>query len=75
MTLGEHPDEATIVAAEIEAGHDGSAELVVTLRYGDGAEGPVSLDAESGLALMQACGAESLAGLVGQSWRKILGEV
>lgn len=66
------PAEAIIVAAEIEAGHDGSAELVVTLRYGDGSHGPVSLDEESGLALMQACGIESLEGLVGQSWRKIL---
>lgn len=72
MSRAPSPIEATIVAAEIEAGHDGSAELVVTLRYGDGSRGPVSLDEESGLALMQACGIESLDGLVGHSWRKIL---
>ena len=66
------PGEAVIAAAEIAAGHDGSAELVVTLRYGDGSLGPVTLDEDSGLALMQACGIESLEGLVGQSWRKIL---
>ena len=66
------PAEAVIVAAAIEAGHDGSAELVVTLRYGDGSLGPVMLDEDSGLALMQACGIESLEGLIGQSWRKIL---
>ena len=72
MSKPEPAAEAVIVAAEIEAGHDGSAELVVTLRYGDGSTGPVSLDGESGLALMQACGVESLDGLVGQSWRRIL---
>lgn len=72
MSDAASPAEAVIVAAEIEAGHDGSAELVVTLRYGDGSLGPVTLDEDSGLALMQACGIESLEGLVGQSWRKIL---
>lgn len=64
--------EAVIVGAEIVAGHDGSAELVVRLRHPDGSEGPVVLDEDLGLRLMQACGAAELSELAGQSWRRIL---
>lgn len=66
-------DEAVIVGAEIVAGHDGTAELVVRLRHPDGSEGPVTLDEETGLRLMEACGATHLDELAGQSWRLILG--
>ena len=68
------PDEAVIVRAEIAAGHDGAAELVVQLRHPNGAEEPVILDAEHGLDLMRRCGAATLDDLAGHSWRKILGE-
>ncbi|MDR3511653.1 MAG: hypothetical protein P4L73_08470 [Caulobacteraceae bacterium] len=64
--------EAVIVGAEIGAGHDGAAELVLTLRYENGATAPVVLDAETGFSLMRNCGAESLADLAGQSWRNLL---
>jgi len=64
--------EAVIVGADIVAGHDGSAELVVRLRHPDGSEHPVLLDEDTGLRLMEACGASSLDDLYGQSWRKIL---
>jgi hypothetical protein len=65
--------EPVIIGAEIAAGHDGSAELVVQLRYPNGAEEPVVLGAEKGLELMQRCGAASLDDLAGRSWREILG--
>jgi len=65
-------DEAVIVGAEIVAGHDGSAELVVRLRHPNGTEHPVQLDEDTGLKLMEACGAASLEDLKGQSWRRIV---
>lgn len=65
-------DEAVIVGAQIVAGHDGTAELVVLLRYPNGAEGPVVLDEETGLKLMEACGASHVDELAGQSWRRIM---
>ena len=66
------PGEAVIVGAEIVAGHDGSAELVVRLRHPNGAEAPVILDEETGLKLMNNCGASHVDDLTGQSWRGIL---
>ena len=66
-------DEPVIVSAEIAAGHDGSAELVVNLRHPNGALEPVVLDGQKGLDLMQRCGAATLDDLAGRSWRDILG--
>jgi hypothetical protein len=68
-------DEAVIVGAEIIAGHDGSAELLVRLRHPGGAEAPVILDEATGLRLMRNCAATSLDDLNGQSWRRILEEI
>jgi len=65
-------DEAVIVGAQIVAGHDGTAELVVLLRHPSGVEGPVVLDEATGLKLMEACGASCVDDLAGQSWRRIL---
>lgn len=65
--------EPVIVGAEIAAGHDGSAELIVRLRYPNGAEGSVTLDEETGLALMHNSGATQIEELAGKSWRAILG--
>ncbi len=64
--------EAVIVGAEIAAGHDGAAELVVRLRHPNGAHEMVSIDAEAGFRLMRNCGASDLVGLQGQSWRRML---
>lgn len=61
-----------IVGAEIAPGHDGAAELVLTLRYGNGAEGSVVLDGDRGFALLRACRVERAQDLAGQSWRRIL---
>ena len=67
-------DEAVILGAEIIAGHDGSAELLIQLRHPGGAEAPVILDEATGLRLMRNCGAATLDDLAGQSWRRILEE-
>jgi hypothetical protein len=63
--------EAVIVGVEIAAGHDGTAEMVLHVRHENGVTAPVVLDQETGLELMQACGAASLSGLIGRSWREI----
>ena len=65
--------EAVIVGAEISAGHDGEAELILRLRYENGAFGLVTLDAEAAFDLMNDCGVSRADDLAGQSWRKILG--
>jgi hypothetical protein len=63
---------AVIVGADLAAGHDGQAEMVLHIRYPNGVIGDVVLDAETGFALMRRCDIESLDGLAGQSWRMIL---
>ena len=63
---------AIVIGAEIAAGHDGAAELLVRLRHENGAEGAVQLDPETGFELMKAAGAASLEGLVGRPWLEIL---
>ncbi|HZZ87104.1 MAG TPA: hypothetical protein VFE13_02115 [Caulobacteraceae bacterium] len=65
-------DDAFVEAAEIVAGHDGAAELLVRLRHGNGAVSAVALDPSTGFDLLRAAGAESLDGLVGLSWRDII---
>lgn len=64
--------EAVIESAEIAAGHDGTAELVVRLRHANGATAPVVLDEAAGLRLMTGCGAAHVDELAGHSWRRIL---
>ena len=64
--------DAVIVGAEISAGHDGAAELLVRLKYGNGTVGTVTLNADVGFALIRACGANGIEELAGHSWRKIL---
>ena len=66
--------EAVIVSAEIAPAHDGVAELLVRLRHPNGAEETVSIDAEIGFRLMRNCGAADLAGLAGQSWRRMMSD-
>lgn len=73
--MSEDVRDAIIVRADIGAGHDGNAELLVKLRYENGVERTVVLDAKVGLALLRACGAEDLEDLAGKSWRKILEEL
>jgi hypothetical protein len=63
--------EAMIVGAEIAGGHDGTAEMVVSIQYENGVVGSVTLDADTGFSIMQACGAADLAALIGRPWREI----
>ncbi|MGH6957646.1 MAG: hypothetical protein ACREEW_13355 [Caulobacteraceae bacterium] len=65
-------DGATIVGAEVVAGHDGTAELVVRLRHENGAESALALDAGTGFELMRAAGVESLDRLAGRAWIEIV---
>ncbi len=63
---------ALIVAAEIAAGHDGAAELVVTLQYANGGRSNVILPTAAGLRLMHNCNVQDIADLRGHSWRNII---
>ena len=65
-------DAAVIAAAEIVAGHDGAAELLVRLTHSNGASSAVTLDPATGFALLRAGSAASLADLVGQPWLPLI---
>ena len=65
-------DDAVVEGAEIVAGHDGAAELLVRLRHGNGALSCASLDPQTGFDLLGAAGASSLDGLVGRPWRELI---
>ena len=60
------------MAAEIAAGHDGEADLVLTVCYENGVAGSIILDASSAFEVMESCGALSAADLVGRTWRDLL---
>jgi len=61
-----------IAGAEIAAGHDGTAVLIVELEFDTGRLSAVTLDTEAGLRLMRNCGVSHLSELVGHSWHGIL---
>jgi hypothetical protein len=65
-------DDAVVIGAEVVAGHDGAAELLVRLRHGNGALGSVTLDPETGFDLLRAAGAASLDALVGRPWLPLI---
>jgi hypothetical protein len=65
-------DDAVVTGAEIVAGHDGAAELLVRLRHGNGARSSVTLDPETGFDLLRAAGAVSLDALAGRPWLPLL---
>ena len=64
-------DDAVVEGAQIVAGHDGAAEMLVRLRHGNGAMSTVTLDAQTGFDLLRGAGAASLDGLTGRLWREI----
>lgn len=64
--------EAVIADAVVTAGHDGEAQLVVRVRYENGALGSVTLDAACARKLMEDCAANSAADLCGQPWQRLL---
>jgi hypothetical protein len=65
-------DDAVVIGAAIVAGHDGAAELLVTLRHGNGAVSSAALDPETGFDLLRVAGAASLDGLVGRAWADLI---
>lgn len=64
--------DALIESAQISGGHDGQAELIVTLRFASGGTTAVVLDTEAGMRLMRNCGVDDVAALAGHPWNKIL---
>lgn len=64
--------EPVIADAVVAAGHDGQAELVVRVRYENGALDSVTLDARCARKLMEDCAAESAEELRGQPWQRLL---
>lgn len=63
--------DAVIERARVAAAHDGSAELIVTLRHPNGGTSDVTLDEIAAAALMQACDAAGPDQLTGHGWDKV----
>jgi hypothetical protein len=64
--------EPVIAEAVVAAGHDGQAELVVRVRYPNGALDSVTLDARCARKLIEDCSAQSAEELRGQPWQRLL---
>lgn len=64
-------NEAVIDSVRLGAAHDGEAELVVTLRFGNGGRSDVTLDRHAVAHLMDASGAAAPDALVGCGWRLV----
>jgi hypothetical protein len=58
--------EAVVCGAEVAAGHDGRAEVVLALRHANGAESRLRLEADEAFRVLEASGAASFAELVGR---------
>lgn len=69
--VGAAVSTAVISRVHIAAAHDGVAELVVTLRHGNGGESSVMLDETAAAALYSACQAGDANDLIGHSWEKV----
>jgi len=59
---------AIIEDAEVAAGHDGRAEVVLRVRYPNGASAQVRLDEEAAAVALDAAGIASLSDLRGRPW-------
>lgn len=68
---GASASAAVISHVRVAAGHDGAAELVVTLRHGNGGSSDVTLDEVGAAALFDACGGRTADDLVGHGWEKV----
>jgi hypothetical protein len=64
----------SIVSAFLAAGHDGLAEVAISLRYPNGAERTMSLPCESVHRALDAAGISTLDDLVGRPWTILLPE-
>lgn len=63
--------QARISGVRIAAAHDGDAELMVTLQYGNGGASEVALDEYAARTLMEACRAAAPEDLIGASWEHV----
>jgi len=59
---------AVIEDAEVSAGHDGRAEIVLRVRYPNGASASVRLDEEAAAVVLDGAGVASLSDLRGRPW-------
>jgi hypothetical protein len=67
--------EAVIEGAELAAGHDGRAELVLRLRYPNGATAELRLDEEAAALALDAAGIARLEDLIGKPWDILAGRL
>ena len=63
---------AMVVGAEVVAGHDGAAELLVRVRHENGVVGDTIFSSEVAFAMMLASGVERLQDLVGRPWLQVI---
>ena len=63
--------QASIKTVRVAAAHDGDAELVVLVEYGNGGTSEIALDQIASATLMENCSAQSLEELIGHSWEKV----
>lgn len=61
----------TISRVQVAAAHDGDAELIVTLAFGNGGQSLVALDEYAVRALLAACAAQTADDLIGASWEQV----
>jgi hypothetical protein len=64
--------EPVISGAVVTPGHDGEAQLLVHVRYENGATGCVTLGPEQARRLMERCRVERAEDLCGVSWEQLL---
>jgi hypothetical protein len=62
---------AVIQQVRVAAGHDGIAELIVTLKFENGGESLVTLDEFATRRLLECCGTQHPEGLSGTSWELV----
>ncbi len=62
---------ATISRVRLAAAHEGTAELIVSVRFDTGGTTEVPLDRHASEALLQACSVDDPDQLVGQSWIRV----
>ena len=60
-----------IDTVRIAAAHEGVAELVVTLKHGNGGTSEVALDQLAADALLKSCAVSAPEQLTGHSWSKV----
>ncbi|WP_420452978.1 hypothetical protein [Ilumatobacter sp.] len=61
-----------IARAEVVAGHDGRAEVLVEVAYDNGGTAVISLEQEACLASLDEAGVASITELVGRPWTAVL---